>query len=231
MIYNSLFVGEGLPYCSGLSCCIEQLPFFASPDTTNKTAIALAMLNQKKYDVIFWDLRLTNKEDMRALSIAPSCPPIIALSDNPDYALESFDVGAIDFLLTPFSFDRFTKAINRLQNYTISGSSVSDSEMVFLKVGRQMQCFFYKDIICVEALASYTKIVMANKTVVVSETISELSIKLPQNKFTRVHKSYLINLSHINAFDTKIIVVAEHEIPLGMSYRPYFEKYLKLLTK
>lgn len=228
-LLNTLIVENDLTVVNTLESFFQHLPFIGSPSIARSTGEAISHLRGATYDIMFWSTSLHDSQGIGILKSFDYLPPVVVLSNDIDCTLEAFEMGVLDFLQKPCSFERVLKSINRLQNYQLGKGSVADQEAIFLKVGRQMKRFYYKDILCAEALSSYTKVITNRGIVVVNETLSDLIAKLPQDLFMRVHKSYLINLSHLSAFDTKRVVVGELEVPLGVSYRPHFEKYLRLL--
>jgi DNA-binding LytR/AlgR family response regulator len=229
-LLNTLIVESDTNAAEALKAYLNDLPFVGPPHLADSAAEAITKMRGNAYEVIFWGTHLPDSRGLGILKSFPTLPSTIVVGSDGDCAIEAFEIGVLDFLPKPFTFERFLKAINRLKQYHLTKNSVSDQDTTFLKVGRQMKRFYYNDIICVEALASYTKVITKKGVVVVNENLTELLAKLPQELFMRIHKSYIINLTHLSAFDTKKVVVSELEVPLGFSYRPSFEKYLYLLN-
>ena len=155
-------------------------------------------------------------------------PQVIFTTAFRDYAVEGFDVDAIDYLLKPFEFDRFLKAINKakeqLEFLTIQEVNANS---LFVKVNYEMKKINLKDIELIEALDDYIKIYIKPMPVLTLMTLKSVLEKLPQQEFVRVHRSYIIPVSKIDKFNKNRIFVAGKEIPIGSSYSDIFDKLLE----
>ena len=134
-------------------------------------------------------------------------------------------MGITDFLLKPFSFERFLKAVNRSlsDDYASLLKPKFDDGHLFLKIGKLIQKFKYSDIQYIEAYGVYTKVYTAQKWHLVSESITVLAEKLPATNFARVHKSYIVGLGQITGFDNKNIWIHEIKVPIGSTYQKTLE--------
>ena len=189
---------------------------------------AFNILNRKKIDLIFLDI---NMPEVSGLSLAKSVSKdvkIIFTTAYREYAVDGFDLNAVDYLLKPISFERLLQAISKYmdestitsktENYEIT---LPGSESFFVRAERRMVKIRFSDILYIESLADYIKIHLIDNTVTTRETISGIEAKLPQQKFIRVHRSFIVSLSAINSFTSEYLEVGKKEIPISRSYKRY----------
>jgi DNA-binding LytR/AlgR family response regulator len=190
----------------------------------------LPVLLSKKIDLIFLDIHLGDSLGIDLLSSAPHLPPVIITTAAPEYASETYDIDiVIDFLVKPITDIRLQRAIHRALGMNLTeGSITSNTGFTFLKVGRQVERFDYKDIDYIEAYGAYAKIYGTNGMKVVNESVLNLENMLPTKTFRRVHKSYIININKITGFDHQTFFINKIIIPIGVSYRAKLEGLFRL---
>ncbi|KAA9349637.1 LytR/AlgR family response regulator transcription factor [Larkinella humicola] len=210
---------------------LARLPFFMPPQVSGTVRDATSLLQQQHFDLILLDISLPDQMGLDLLRSFPKPLSVIVTTANPDFAVESYDLDVADYLLKPFSFNRFIRAVNRALGVQLAQNSLTEDRFIFLKVGHAMQRFDYDAIEYIQAFGTYCKVMINQKVVVVNEIISNLENLLPRHKFLRIHKSYLLNLSKINSYNYRTIFVGTAKIPLGASYRDKFEGFLNLLDK
>lgn len=192
-----------------------------------KSAIeAFNIISTRKIDLIFLDI---NMPEISGLSFAKSINnsiKIIFTTAYREYAIDGFDLQAVDYLLKPISFERLLQAINKYlnENAVLPTAETSEiltekSESFFVRSERKMIKILYSEIQFIESLADYIKIHLTDKSVVTRETISNVEAKLPQNNFLRVHRSYLVSLANINSFTNEYIEIGKKQIPISRSYK------------
>jgi DNA-binding LytR/AlgR family response regulator len=194
-----------------------------------KTNLALNYLQQNNVDVLLLDINMPAISGIDFYKQLQHKPILIFTTSYSEYALESYDVGAIDYLLKPFTFERFQKAISRAtENHHLLQQSTANKQenFIMLKTDYTMLKVVLADILFVEGLDNYLKIHLQNKpAIVVRITIKSLLVKLSSKDFIRVHRSYIVAVNHIKSIKQKIITIGEEEIPIGKNY----EEGLKLL--
>jgi DNA-binding LytR/AlgR family response regulator len=211
---------------------LQKLPHLKLIDTFQNPIDAIQTIHSNTVDIIFMDIEMPEMTGLGLLNSLEKVPVVILISNHIQYAMEAFELGVTDYIQKPFTFERLLKAISRgiellnLQNKHIQELTTPKDNFIFLKAGRELLKFNLNDIIYIEALASFTKIFTEDKTSVISESISDLHAKLPPNSFLRVHKSYLVPFSKIIGISTKNVILENHKIPLGLSYRERIEKVL-----
>lgn len=211
---------------------LSQLPFFARPTVCRSVPEAMMALTNGAFDLIFLDMHLSGMSGMDLLKTLSGRHPVIVTTSHPDYAVESFDLNVADYLLKPFTLQRFLRAVGRATNVHLAPNTLTEPAAAFLKIGRKVRRFDFDAIDFVEAYGIYSKVWSNEQAVVVNETISALETLLPQHQFMRVHKSYLISLNKVVSYDFRHVWVGAEKIPLGgAAYREQFQAYLNLLRR
>lgn len=209
---------------------LSRLPFFGSPTTCRSAGTALDYLNQQAFDLVFLDMHLPDMPGLDVLRSLPSQSPTVVTSACSTYAADCFDLNVVDYIVKPFSFHRFMRAVNRALKVQVMPNSFTDNQSIYLKIGRSIQRFEYGEIDYIEASGVYSKVWRHQKATLVNEPISTLEANLPAQRFLRIHKSYIIALASLNSYTYTSLTVGGIKIPLGASYRPKFDGFLRLLS-
>ncbi|GAB3265370.1 LytTR family DNA-binding domain-containing protein [Larkinella harenae] len=192
---------------------------------------ARELSRSKPYSMIWLDVSLTPQYELEHLRSLAKDVPVIVSSTSADLAVDGFEAGVADYLLKPFTFLRFIRAVNRALTVHASASIPEEHPFLFLKKGHTFQRFDHDHIDYIQAYGIYCKINGAGKMEVVNDTISRLEQVLPSQQFLRIHKSYIVNLSKVTGYSYRSISVGPHELPLGAAYRERFQGFLSLLGK
>jgi len=187
---------------------------------------AFNVINTHKIDVIFLDI---NMPEISGLSFARSINKnikIIFTTAYREYAVDGFDLKAVDYLLKPISFERLLQAVNKFLNENSSvykeetkELTVEKSDFIFVRSDRKMIKINFYDINYIESLGDYLKIHLQNKTIVTRETISNMEAKLPKSEFIRIHRSFILSISKIESFTSEFVEVNKKAIPISRSYK------------
>jgi len=193
---------------------------------------AIAFLHNNKVDLMFLDLNMPEMGGLDMLNTLTRPPKIIFTTAYSEYALESYDYGAVDYLLKPIKFERFMKAINKLAEQfplPVNGESNQkrDDNSIFIKEDQITYQIKTGLILFVEAYGNYLKVHTANKTFVTRETMQEMLNQLPEAEFIRVHKSYIVSLAHIDSIMGNRINIKGEEIPVGEIYKLALRERIK----
>jgi len=194
---------------------------------TCKNAIeAFNEINANTVDLIFLDI---NMPDISGLSFAKSINKnikVIFTTAYREYAVDGFNLQAIDYLLKPISFERLLQAINKYLgehlveiNNSTSEIEKSNSDFIFVRSDRRMVKINFSEIIYIESLSDYVKIHLEDKKIVTRETISNIEAKLPQKDFMRIHRSYILAISKIDSFTNEFIEVGKKALPISRGYK------------
>ena len=194
---------------------------------TCKNAIeAFNQLNLNAIDLIFLDI---NMPEISGLSFAKSINTnikVIFTTAYREYAVDGFNLQAVDYLLKPISFERLLQAVNK---YLGENSSeiiknpveiIQDkSDFIFVRADRKMMKINFSEINYIESLSDYIKIHLVDKTVVTRETITNIEAKLPQKDFLRIHRSYIVSIAKIDSFTNEFIEIKKKALPISRSYK------------
>ncbi len=183
-------------------------------------------ISNHKIDLIFLDI---NMPEISGLSFAKSINPaikIIFTTAYREYAVDGFDLQAVDYLLKPISFSRLMQAVNKYlgENNNQPVAEIvkvenEKSDYIFVRSDRKMIKVNFSEIDFVESLSDYIKIHFRNKTVVTRETITNIEAKLPKNDFLRIHRSFIVSLSKITSFTNEYVEVNNKALSISRSYK------------
>ena len=190
-----------------------------------KNAIeAFNFINNNAVDLIFLDI---NMPEISGIAFAKSINKnikIIFTTAYRDYAVEGFNLQAVDYLLKPISFERMLQAVNRYfevntQQIETQSQPSETNDFIFVRSDRRMLKITFKDIIYIESLSDYLKIHLKDQSIITRETISAIEAKLPQKDFLRIHRSYIVNLASIESFTNEEMIVNGKALTISRSYK------------
>lgn len=177
-------------------------------------------------DLLFLDINMPEQSGLEFYKRLKNPPQVIFTTAYPQYAVDGFEVNAIDYLLKPISYERFLTAINKVL-IALDNSTNEDDNFIILKENKALHRVPFNTIQYVEAFGDYVKIHTQSKTITTHSTFSKLIENLPRH-FLRVHKSYSINLNKMNHLSGNQITVDSHTIPIGQTYKQTVLKALNL---
>lgn len=194
------------------------------------------MLYKEKVDLIFLDINMPEISGFEFLRSLSDPPQIIVTSAHQEYAIVGFDLNVCDYLLKPFSFERFMKAVNKVSevlddNIPVrvdSKPSEATKTRLFVKEkgeNRQYQ-ILEDDILFVEASGNYSKIALADKDVVTLQKLSDIENKLSKDRFIRIHRSFIVSKYKISSIEGNQIHISGHSLPIGQTYREGVKRLL-----
>jgi DNA-binding LytR/AlgR family response regulator len=188
---------------------------------------ALDVLHQKMVDVIFLDIKMPKILGTEFLKNLSHPPKVIFVTAYHDYAVQGYELDAVDYLIKPVSFERFVRAIAKLKRMmgqeTVSQSNdykPNPEAFAYLKVDKHMQKVFINEIMYIESWKDYIKLFLTTgKSLLVKQSISAMENLLSEHKFLRVHRSYLVSVNKISGYDGLSVHVQSTEIPIGRLYK------------
>lgn len=200
----------------------------------NKAIEAIDFLNTNKVSVVFLDIDMPDISGLELAKLLPNELLIVFVSSHKRYAIDAFDVDAIDFISKPVSLPRlmqtYTKARSLFEQATLTNQPhpVKQNDFVILKIDGMFKKFMFTDIVYIESMSNFVKIHTTDKVHVSYGTASFFEDHLSAHLFIRVHRQYLINLSKVSAFSTQEVILNGIKIPIGNAYRDGFlEQALK----
>lgn len=178
-------------------------------------------------DLMFLDITMPKISGLDFYRSLSDPPEVIFTTAYPEYAVSGFEVNAVDYLVKPFPFDRFLKAVNRLQPAPGVGPPASPG-FILLQADKKMHKVNFDDILFIEAMGDYVKVHTIEKTIIVHFTLQKIQEQLPASAFFRVHKSYLVAVRRIDYLEGNMVIIHKTQIPIGQTYK---NDFLNILQK
>lgn len=208
-----------------LQMLIKQIEGLELSATCKNAMEALDVLNKKTVDLIFLDI---NMPDMSGISLAKSIPKtskVIFTTAYREYAVDGFDLQAVDYLLKPIALERLVQAV---QKYRLENTIIQESEKDYLVVrsDRKMIKINFAEILYVESLSDYVKLHCTNQSIITRETITALEAKLPTKAFIRIHRSFIVSINAISSYTNEYVEIQGNSLTISRSYRNAFLKNL-----
>lgn len=211
-----------------LETYIEKMPQLSLVAKCENAIEANEALKNNDVDLMFLDIQMPQITGVEFLKSLNNPPAVIFTTAYPDYAVEGFELNAVDYLLKPISLDRFMKAVNKVSEKIGKGSDSGnvvemEGDFFFVKADKKLIKVDFDDIIYIEGLKDYVIIRQEAGRVITLQTMKSLEKKLPESTFKRVHRSYILNINKINAVVGNMLEVTEKgqtkHIPIGKNYR------------
>lgn len=193
---------------------------------------AMQFLNENTVDFMFLDINMPKLKGLDFLKTLTNPPKTIITTAYKEHALEGFDLNVVDYLLKPFSFNRLVKAINKLSSTETSKTNVkkvandTESNRFFIKGDKKHHQIDIDRILYIEAYGNYSKIFLKDEMIVSHDKISSYEALLSNSNFLRVHKSFIVAIDKIKFIEGNRIIVEEHKIPIGQTYKANVNKLL-----
>lgn len=182
-----------------------------------------ALKNEVEIDLIFLDIEMPEMSGIDFLDSLTTAPQIIIVSSKEKYALDAFEYDVTDYLLKPVQYVRFFKAVSKAMVRYNKGKLDSKGDEIFIKHNSSLVRLKYTEILWVEALENYVIVNTFHEKYTIHFTMKAIEQKLPTSKFTRVHRSFIVNTSSINVIEDNAILIKTHDgtksIPIGKSYK------------
>jgi DNA-binding LytR/AlgR family response regulator len=189
---------------------------------------AIEFLHDNPVDLVFMDISMPDVNGMELSKSLNNHPMIIFTTAYTGYAVESYEINAVDYLLKPVTFDRFLIAVNRaFALYKHKGRSAkNDDDFVFIKTGIETYKVNLDDLLYVEANGNYVNFIMREKKILSRMSFADATKLLPESQFIRIHRSFIISFQHLTKVESHQVTVAGKEIPLGDVYRERFFAFM-----
>jgi DNA-binding LytR/AlgR family response regulator len=211
---------------------ILKVPFLQLVKKCRSAVEALDVLQTEQIDLLFLDIRMPDISGIQFLRSLPHKPLVIFTTAYDKYALEGFELDVIDYLLKPYSFERFLKAVNKAQEYlaimeknrvqTAAGESGFSGQFLFVKSDYKLVKIEIAEIQYIESLKDYIKIIVGGKPILTLSSMKSIEEKLIAPDFIRVHRSFMVNIRKIRYISRGFVMVGDKEIPIGDNYKEGF---------
>lgn len=220
--YRVLLVDDEYLALDLLENYVRQVPDLEVVGRYKSPVAALAALQQQPVDLLFLDIQMPGLSGTNFLRTLERPPVTIFTTAYSQHAVEAFDLNAVDYLLKPFSFERFLQALNKARTqlerrYPVSPSPAQATMTV--RVDGKLVRVLLDDILYIEGLKEYVRIVCANERLVTLERLKNLEDQLPADRFLRIHKSYIVAKDKVHSLEGQLLDVAGHRIPVSRQRR------------
>jgi len=216
-----------------ISDYISKVGYIELVGTFDNALDSINFLKENQVDLLFLDIQMEGLTGIQLLKVLKNKPLVVFTTAFDSYALEGYELDALDYLLKPFSLERFIKATEKAFNKIKSESpkqpviqnitqQVNPDDFLFVKTENRLQKVFFKDILFVEGQGDYLRINTPKERIMTLQKFSNLQAMLPENLFVRVHKSYLISLEKIESISRNRIKIGDQLIPISESYKKEF---------
>lgn len=232
-IITCLAVDDEPPALDVVTRYIGSIPQLRLAGACANAVQALAMLQQHPIDLLFLDIQMPQILGTQFLRTLKNPPKVIFTTAYRKFAVEGFELDAVDYLLKPITFQRFLKAVNKVMDLPVQDAlppgpaKNSAPEFIHIRADRKMQKIAIDDIIYIESLRDYCKIVTSSKRIITRQPISSIENNLPADGFIRIHRSFLISINKVESYTNELIEIAQQELPIGRMYRHDVERTLK----
>ena len=208
---------------------IEKLENFEICAECGDAMKALKELHNHKVDLMFMDIQMPQITGIEFLKTLKHPPKVIITTAYREYALDCFELDVIDYLLKPITFERFLKSVNKyyqatqedvqsVQPLNMSNGN-AETAFIYVKENKKVIKVHLNDILYVEGLSEYVQIYTPGKKIITKTSMTNMAEKLPEDNFMRIHKSFIVSMSKIEAFTSSSIEVPGKELPIGRSYK------------
>lgn len=185
---------------------------------------ARSTLKENDLDLLFLDINMPRLSGIDFLKTLDHPPKVVLTTAYSEYALDGYELDVVDYLLKPFSFERFLKAVEKAGRN--SSETNTDAEYITIKADGKLYRFHFGDILFAESQGDYLTVHTTVEKITFYQTMKEFCDRLPESRFVRIHRSYLVSLLHINFVEGNLVKIADHKLPIGNSYKEDFiQKY------
>jgi len=218
----------------GLKEYISDVDFLQLEGEFNEPLKAMKLITEGEVQLIFLDIQMPKISGLDFFRSLKQAPPVIFTTAFPQYALDGFELNALDYLVKPVSFERFLKAALKAKEYyevrqkNLAEAGAQRNDYFFIKADNKLVKLFFDDILYAEALQNYVAIHTVSKKYITYLTFRSIEDYLPSDRFIKTHKSYIVSASRIDNIEGNDIRIGEHHIPISRSTREeVMEKLLK----
>lgn len=205
---------------------VLKIPFLTLQATFDNALEGLAYLNSHEVDVLFLDINMDELTGVELLENSNIKSQVIITTAYQEYALKGYELNVTDYLLKPFTFQRFLQAVNKTKENLTSKNQTTDPSYIFVKTENRLEKIQLEELLYIEGMRDYRRIHCLSKRIMTLQTFTELEKMIPAHLVCRVHKSYMVSLSKIESVERSKISIAKKSIPISATYKERF--FLKI---
>ncbi len=201
---------------------VQKTSFLDLSAAFSNGAAALAFLRLHQADLVFLDIHLGELSGIRLLEAGAISGQVILTTAYPEYALKGFDLKVTDYLLKPFTYQRFLQAAERAQSHLVNTTTAEEETFIFIKTEHRLEKIFLHEILYIEGMRDYRKIHTIRKKIMTLKTFTDLEKEIPPKLICRIHKSYMVALAKIDAIEKDRVKINNICIPVSETYKKEF---------
>jgi two-component system, LytTR family, response regulator len=201
---------------------VNKVPFLNLSATFDNALNGLTYLNNNKVDVLFLDINMDELSGIELLESSKINSQVIITTAYQEYALKGYELQITDYLLKPFTFNRFLQAVNKAQENMAHRIPDAQPDFIFVKTENRLEKIMLNEIVYIEGMRDYLRIHTVNKKIMTLQNFSEIEKLIPSNIVCRVHKSYMVALNKIESIERSRIKIADQLIPISETYKEIF---------
>jgi two-component system LytT family response regulator len=204
---------------------VHQLPFLNLLSVFDNGVEALLFLRSTKVDLIFLDINMGEFSGIQLLETLPVSSQVIIITAYHEYALKGFELNVTDYLLKPYTFERFLQAVDRAENNLLKMEALvspADKRFIFIKTEYRLEKVFLNEILFIEGMRDYRRVHTIHKTIMTLQLFGEFEREIPPAILCRVHKSYMVSIDRIDSIERNMIRIGGVLIPISETYRKRF---------
>jgi DNA-binding LytR/AlgR family response regulator len=223
-----LAVDDEPPALEILKSYINSVSSLELAGTCLNAVEALNVLRHTRIDLMFLDIQMPQLLGTDLMRTLNNPPKVIFTTAYREFAIEGFELNAVDYLLKPISFERFLKAVNKVMEIKLPQQQQETHDTyLYFRSDRKMHKIAMEDIIFIESLKDYIKVVTTSKTIITKQSISSIEERLPKSSFIRIHRSFIVSLDKVQSYTPELIAIGNEELPVSRMYRHEVEKVFK----
>ena len=201
---------------------VNKVPFLTLSATFDNALNGLTYLNNNKVDLLFLDINMDELSGIELLESSKITSQVIITTAYQEYALKGYELHVTDYLLKPFTFNRFLQAVNKAQENLLHRISDIQPDFIFVKTENRLEKIMLNEIMYIEGMRDYLRIHTVTKKIMTLQNFTELELLIPSNIVCRVHKSYMVALNKIDSIERSRIKIADQLIPISETYKEIF---------
>jgi DNA-binding LytR/AlgR family response regulator len=224
-VINCLLIDDEPLALDLLQDFVSKTPYLNLVGRFDEPLTSLSVMESHKIDLLFLDIKMPDISGIDFFKSLPYKPEVIFTTAYSEYAIEGFELKAIDYLLKPISFEKFIRASNRVKEYLeIKTSKTNNRDYFFINVAHKLHKIFYHDILYLEGFKDYTKLYLVNTTspLLILHNLKYFEDLLEANEFIRIHRSYIVPVRVLNTISRKSVTIGSRSLPVSDNYRDKF---------
>lgn len=221
MTINCIIIEDEPLAMERLKSFVQRVPFLKLMACMDNAMEAISYIRTERVDLLFLDIQMDGFTGIQLLEALNKRPEVIITTAFDQYALKGFDLNVSDYLLKPFTFERFMQSVTRVSNRLTTGAQ-PPKQFIFIKTEYRLEKVNLADLLYIEGMRDYRCLHLPDRKILTLQTFGDLEQELPADQFCRVHKSFIVSVNHIDSVERDRIRINDALIPISETYRAQF---------